>query len=497
MFKCVSQVSRSRHQMWIIGAKIQPMEQSGSGSQNVQDRFGRSPASDSKSPYSLRFTVREYWPQLLMIIFGVGLASALFVLQRAPVGGRSIVKITGVDAVYYFATAHSLLFDRDYDLTDEFQFLEPHQLVFRTQGRPTSGKPENPFAVGYPILSIPFLAAGTAVDALAGRPAEGYSQSALFFYFLANITFVVVGMICLSRFLQHFGLSPLLAAFLTFALWCATTLGYYTLSPMSHSATFMMASAFMLAWWRVKDSSSPGAWALLGFCGGFLSICRWQDIFYLGIPVLFELSRSRGLAPWRRWFIYGGAAAVCWIPQLTEWKVIYGSFFTIPQGQDFLHFPPHYMHLVLFSTNHGWFVWTPITALGVLGLFYGARKATAFYWPCILVIFLEVAVMGAMPTNWHNSESFGIRSLTSCVPLIGLGVATLMRDLGPRFKPVVVGLVAVCAIYTTLFAIQYRLDLVPKVGTLTTSELLWDKLSLRQAYRRTHKPPAESAQPGR
>ena len=190
----------------------------------------------------------------------------------------------------------------------------------------------------------------------------------------------------------------------------------------------------MLVWWKVKDSSSPGGWALLGFCGGFLSICRWQDIFYLGIPVLFEISRSRNLAPWRRWFVYGGTAALCWVPQIAEWKVIYGRLFTIPQGKDFLHFPPQYMHLVLFSTNHGWFIWTPITALGVLGLFYGARKATAFYWPCLLVIFLEVAVMGSMPTNWHNSESFGIRSLTSCVPLIALGVATLMRDLGRAFQ---------------------------------------------------------------
>jgi hypothetical protein len=473
--------------MGTIGAKIRPMEQSGARFQNVQDRF--------KSPYDLPVAARKYWPQLLIIIFGLGLASALFVLQRAPVGGRNIVKITGVDAVYYFATAHSLLFDRDYDLTNEFQFLEPHQ-IFRTQVRPASTKPENPFAIGYPILSTPFLAAGTAVDAFAGRPADGYSQSALFFYFLANIAFVVLGMIFLSRLLQHVGLSSLQAIFIAFSLWCGTTLGYYTLSPMSHSATFMMASAFMLVWWRVKDSSIPGAWALLGFCGGFLSICRWQDIFYLGIPVLFELSRSRTLVPWRRWFMYGGAAAVCWVPQIAEWKVIYGRFFTIPQGPDFLHFPPHYMHLVLFSTNHGWFIWTPITALGVLGLFYGARKATAFYWPCILVIFLEVAVMGSMPTNWHNSESFGIRSLTSCVPLIGLGVATLMRDLGPRFKAVVVGLVAACAIYTTLFAVQYRLDLVPKIGTLTTSELLGDKLSLKQAYRRTHRPP-DSVQPTR
>lgn len=32
------------------------------------------------------------------------------------------------------------------------------------------------------------------------------------------------------------------------------------------------------------------------------------------------------------------------------------------------------------------------------------------------------------------------------------------------------GLIAVCAAYTTLFAVQYRLDLVPKVDTLTVSE---------------------------
>ena len=178
---------------------IQTMEPNGAGLENVPERS----------------SVRKYWPQLLIVLFGLGLSAALFALQRAPVGGRSIVKITGVDPVYYFATAHSLLFDRDYDLTNDFQSLDPHQM-FRTQAHPASQMPENPYAIGYPILSVPFLAAGTAVDALAGRPADGYSQSALYFYFLANIAFVVVGMIFLSRLLQHFGLSALQAIFLTF-----------------------------------------------------------------------------------------------------------------------------------------------------------------------------------------------------------------------------------------------------------------------------------------
>jgi hypothetical protein len=446
--------------------------------------------SEPKTRRNLRLIARKYWPQLAMIAMGVALAVALLVLQHTPVGGRHIVKVTGVDAVYYFATAHSLLFDRDFDLTNEFQYLDPHAL-YRTRTDHTNGKPENPFAIGYPLLSIPFLAVGTGVDALLGRPANGYSQGALFFYFLANITFVIAGMIFLSRLLQRIGMSSLLATFITLALWCSTTLGYYTLSPMSHASTFMMASAFMLMWWRIKDSTGTRVWVWLGLCGGLLSICRWQDIFFLGVPPLFEFLRSRTLAPWRRWFVYGGAVLVSWIPQITEWKVIYGRFFTIPQGKDFLQFPPRYVHLVLFSTNHGWFVWTPITALGLLGLFYGAGKAAAFCWPCIVVISCEVAMMGSMPTNWHNSESFGIRSLTSCVPLIGLGLAILLRDLGPGYKVATAGLIAACAVYTTLFAIQYRLDLVPKVGTLTVSQLLWDKLSLKQTYRRTHRPPLD------
>jgi len=115
-----------------------------------------------------------------------------------------------------------------------------------------------------------------------------------------------------------------------------------------------------------------------------------------------------------------------------------------------------------------------------------------YYWLSLLSSSpIEVAVMGAMPNNWNNDESFGIRSLTSCVPLIGLGLAMLMQDRGSAFKAAVIGLIAACAIYTTLFAVQYRLDLVPKVGTLTASELLWDKLSLKQAYSRAHRPPPE------
>ena len=56
--------------MQTMDAKIRPMEENGAGLQNMQDRLNRSDR--------LRGTVRKYWPQLLIVVFGLGLAAALF-----------------------------------------------------------------------------------------------------------------------------------------------------------------------------------------------------------------------------------------------------------------------------------------------------------------------------------------------------------------------------------------------------------------------------------
>jgi hypothetical protein len=431
--------------------------------------------------------------------WGCVLVAALFAMSAASLGGRAVISIKGLDPQYYFGTAHALLFHHDFNLTDEFRVLRPMQ-TGAGGFRGGTGLPGSPYAIGYSILSIPFLAAGTAIDALSGRPADGYSAAAIFCYFLANVTFVAIGMVCLSRFLQRVGLAPWQAVFLTLAIWFSTTVGYYTFSPMSHASTFMMSAAFLLVWWQVKESNELTAWLSLGICGGLLSICRWQDVLFLLAPPLYELVGRRRLVALWKWCAYCAAAVLCWVPQIAQWKEIYGRYLTIPQGPGFLEFPPRFMALVLLSSNHGWFIWTPITIVGLAGLLAGASKNAALYGPWIAVIVLEVGVMGSMPTNWNCDDSFGIRSLTSCIPSIAWGTAVLISRANRRaVKLLLGGFIGVCVVYTTLFAVQFRLGLIPRGGPLTMSELLWDKLSLKKAYqRRIHElresAPAQAAQ---
>ena len=115
-------------------------------------------------------------PRLWIAGVGLLLAAILLVLDAKSPGNRRVIKIAGNDPVAYFGTAHSLLFDRDFDLSNEFAVLK-HNPTWLLDPQLATGLPGSPYAIGYSLLEIPFLAAGTLVDRLAGRPADGYSRA--------------------------------------------------------------------------------------------------------------------------------------------------------------------------------------------------------------------------------------------------------------------------------------------------------------------------------
>ena len=450
---------------------------------------------------------------LVIAALAVALVLGFFALNAAAPGGRRIDRIEGMDAVVYFDVAHSLVFDRDLDLTNELRHVAPVANSW-TSVQPATGRPGSPYAIGYSLLTTPFLVLGTGMDALAGRPTDGYASAARTAYTLANVLFTGVGLLLLYDFLTQAArlFSPgaprrvtagdrharpgtvsdtAISAWVVAIMLVATPVAYYAYGGMAHAATFLLGSAFLAAWVRAYDSTSVPRWAIAGLLGGVLSITRWQDIFFVGTPLLVDLGSVRDwTAPARRgaWLksrtVYSVAAAACWIPQLLEWKSIYGHYLTVPQGGGFLEFPPRFVPQVLFSSQHGWFLWTPIALLGVAGLVAGLRRLPQLFAPWLVVIACEVLLMGAMPTNWSGTDSFGQRSLTSLVPLLALGTANLLWSTRGAGRAVIASSMAACAAFTLAFAAQFRLNLIPRDGRLTAAELFADKLQLRRALQR-------------
>jgi len=455
-------------------------------------KFGRNSTTEKSVTY--------YRCHAIIAGFAVLIAALLLVIDALSPADRSVLKVSGTDSVGYFGTAHSLLFDFDFDLTNEYATLHPTAPVGI---RPKTGLPGSPWPIGYSLLQIPFLALGTFVDYLAHNPPNGYSRYALTFYYLGNVVFMAVGLVCLFQFLYLLTRSELpfvpelrrqwTCLGITLLLWPSTTLGYYTFSPMSHVAGFMAVTLMIRVWWHVKDSYRPAHWGLLGLTSSLMIMCRWQNALLLLWPFLYDSlewifsgpPHSLLKWPWlktRSLFVV--VAVTCLFPQFIQWKMIYGSYLINPQGSDFLQFPPRFFANVLLSTRHGWFTWTPLVLVCVIGLFYGCYKAGRVFIPLTTVLFLEVAVIGSIPTNWHLAESFGMRGLTCTLAIPGLGLAWLLFYASPRNQVSLWVVVASCTIYGLIFAVQYRMDLLPKQDWLTSDELVNDKIFLKQAYER-------------
>jgi len=401
-------------------------------------------------------------------------------------GGRRLVKVTGIDTVNYFGIAHSVLFDHDFDLNNEYQHVPPDDRYW-TPTNPATGLPGSPWGVGYSLLATPLLALGTALDWAAGRPPDGYGPFALYLYRLTSLLLTGLGLRFLFDLLlqvaRHQGAEEdraVLTSFLaTLAVFLGTNIGYYAIAPIAHAGTFLFASLFLCQWWKVRSEDRIGGWFLLGLAGGWLSICRWQDVLYLGGPILYDILGGRPFrnpVPWlKARLAFGLAVFLCWLPQIAEWKAIYGKFLTMPQGGGFMKFPPASVFLVLFSSRNGWFLWTPLIFLGVLGLTAALRRDWKVYAPWIVVASLELLVIGAL-TAWHGYDSFSSRYMLANTPLAAMGLVALLCAGPPVLRRGAQLAAGLCTLFGFLFAVQYGLKLIPNNETLTPTEIFAEKL---------------------
>jgi hypothetical protein len=424
--------------------------------------------------------------------FMVMLLLGFTVLDYMAPSGRHLSTIAGVDKVNYFDVAHSLLFDHDFNLNNEYERFKPLDNDW-TSIRPQTGLPGSPWGIGYSVLEIPFLAFGTLVDKLVGNPADGYDQFARFFYAIGNVFFGGFGLMALFTLLYRAlcswgveeGKAVHYSLFTAFVVFFGTNIGYYTFSQISHAATFLFGCMFLAYWWKIRFTNTPRRWLVLGLLGGYFSICRWQDILYVAGPFLFDFLGTEWIKspiPWlRARLCYCAGVLVCWAPQIAEWKIIYGKYLTFPQGGGLFSFPPTHMLQVLFSTQNGWFTWTPLIFIGMVGVVVALRNHAREFLPWIAAASVELAVVGSM-FWWHGMDSFGARYMLSGTPLAALGLAALM-SLSPRVARGIAVLAVPCCVFSLLFAVQFRLDLIPKSQTLTAKEIFSDKIHLLQVRR--------------
>ncbi|HET7291207.1 MAG TPA: hypothetical protein VFM88_02170 [Vicinamibacteria bacterium] len=363
------------------------------------------------------------------------------------------------DGIDHYVYLRSLAVDRDLDLANDYAFVAPRG---ESDARLTPlGRTGNAHPVGPAIAWAPFFLVADLLTRAAGRPPDGlggfYDDAVAF----AGLLYGWLGLVLLYRTAsRESGSGPALVA--TLGIGFGTFLYFYlAYAPtMAHAPAFAAAALFVDLWLRPSPEGARRG-AGLGAACGLVALMRWGDVLIALLWAAALLPRVLAPARWRKLgaevLAFAATALLAFSPQMLVWKLLYGSWLTIPQGEGFIAGAPAWAG-VLFSPRHGLFSWSPLLYLGAVGLLAWLRRA-----PLRLLgaaaFFLALARVNAGVADWWGGAAFGARRFDALLPVFGVGLAIAVAWLAAfssrRPMALASALVAAFALWNALLASHF------------------------------------------
>ena len=350
-----------------------------------------------------------------------------------------MAKIHG-DGHYTYLYARSLVFDGDWDLGNDYELCGDPWRMRTRMGPPEPGmRPHNPWNPGPGLVWAPFLLFAKLTFPAAADPDRRVAQAcmgpmadfAMTGTLLAGLLTIWLAYRMARR---HVGPG---AAFLGAAgMGLATALPYYAtiLPSYNHALGAFGVALFLERWEATRGSRRWYRWLLIGALLGFSMLIRAQTALLALCPLLEWILLVRDDASARRWKRLAGlvgvgvlftvTAVLVFTPQLYLWKLTYGTYFAVPQGEHFMRWGTPHFDGVFWATTGGLLVWTPILYGAFLGLFGGAvsRKHRVVAWGLLLFVAAETYV-NASAYDYFGSASFSNRRFTSLSVPFAFGMA--------------------------------------------------------------------------
>jgi len=438
----------------------------------------------------------------VVIAFVVALAAFTVTVRSSP------GLLVWSDGLAYFLYARSAVVDRDLDITDEFEDLDPKfppdskamEPLRKWSLRNPDGSLQPPWPLGSGLVMTPFYAAGYAVEriaaAIADRPVDTYGLIPQYGFAMGSVAFGLLGFWCLFWVCRELsGRGVAYVASLAVVL-CGPVVFFTFFHPsMAHASSFGIAALLTAVWLRSwQNGASVTSMLALGLLLGLATTVRYQNSVFgimLAALGLKELAHN-GLR------VAIGHAAVGLVAFAAPVVMLLGSQLSVSGASKHaslsvanypIDFASPYFFDVLLSCRHGTFYWAPVLGLGLLGLLWAVRRRQG--WALVLLITLaahtyligglglsNVAYADRPPSlgwlkHWDNAPSFGMRYLTECAVMFAPGLACLIQATR-RYATASVWLVALLpfAIWNGLLILAYGLSTIDRSGCLPYTQML-------------------------
>jgi hypothetical protein len=412
------------------------------------------------------------------------------------------------DGVGYYAFARAPLIEHNLDFTKDFQhanegFRGPRldeNGQPRSEFRTPTGYLDNHFSVGPAILWTPFLLlahAGVLLARVLGSsvPADGFSAPYRIAMAIATAFYGFLSLLLAFRLARHY-VHERWARLATIAIWWASSLPVYMyFNPSwSHAHSAFAVALFLWYWHETRSSRSLSQWLILALITGLMLNVYYPNTMVLAVLVVeavpqylsafrrgvaaaaFEAPRLSDLL--MRHLFFAALVVLCLLPTFITRYIVYGG--ALESGyiplRDWLWRSPVFLD-VLFSSNHGLLVWTPILLFAIVGLIlfrWREPRVGASLLAALLAFYFFIACY----PDWAGISSYGNRFFVSLTPLFILGLSVFLDRLAQFFRSPRMALAAASA-FLALFLLwnvglmfQWGSHLIPTRGPISFSEMI-------------------------
>jgi len=377
------------------------------------------------------------------------------------------LKVTTWDAFGYYMYLPSIFIYQD--VTD-LEWLPEIDSIYSVTGGKVyqANKNDNGNYVfkyfgGVSIMETPFFLLGHLIASNTKYEADGFSLPYQYAIAFGAVIYCILALFLLrSLLLRYF--SDRSTAISIILLITATNLIQYVSvdSGMSHAYIFPLY--VVVIYTTIKWHSKPNIlWAsLTGLTVGLATICRPTEVIMLFIPLLWntqtkEVSKEK----WKQvknhrihllYVVLFGLIGI--LPQLIYWKIASGSF-VYNVGSKWVFLNPFFR--VLFGWESGWFIYTPITILFILGFFFikknPFKKSVIVF--CLLNIWIVISWF-----DWKYGATYSTRALVQSYPVLIFPFTAIIERINLKKWRYVFYLLGLYLIYVNLFQLQQYSDTI-------------------------------------
>ncbi len=396
-----------------------------------------------------------------VIILAVLLA---FRFQHIPNQENGSLNLTTWDAFGYYMYLPATFIYHD---TRELKWLPEVDIKYNLTGGKLyqagvakNGRYVFKYLGGVAILQIPFFLIGHAIAHITGAPADGFSWPYQYALAFGVIIWVMFGIFLLRKLLLRFFDDRVTAITLLLLLLASNFIQYVSVDgAMSHAWIFPLYPCILLA--SIRWHETPNRkWAfLIGGIIGLATIARPTEAVMLFIPLFWNTHTKEDAK--NKWnlvkqnknqflpLVAGGLIGI--LPQLIYWKYSSGHF-VYDVGSKWVFANPYFR--VLFGFEKGWFIYTPVALLMVLGFFflkkYPFRKSVLIF--CLLNMWIIMAW-----SDWKYGASYSCRAMVQSYPVFALALAALIARVEKNWQKVSLYTIGIYLIAVNLFQIgQYN-----------------------------------------